>query len=89
LALSAALGLSLQLIVLWWLMRRDLGAFQPEGWWRDALKVILAAAAAVIVAGLLAGQLSVGPALLVLLASGTLGGLVYLLILRVLEECAW
>jgi putative peptidoglycan lipid II flippase len=86
LALSAAIGLSLQLVVLGWLVRRYLGTFLTKGWWREAAKVVLATAVAITVAGLLARQLSTTAALVTLLVSGTLGGLVYWTSLRFLEK---
>ena len=42
LALSAALGLSVQLGVLAWLVRRRLGAYLTRDWWRSARHGILA-----------------------------------------------
>jgi peptidoglycan biosynthesis protein MviN/MurJ (putative lipid II flippase) len=85
LAMSAALGLFVQLLVLGWLVRRRLAGLLSEGWWRKELKVAAAAALAIAAAGLLVQQLSTVPALVVLLAGGAVGGTVYLLGLRLLE----
>ncbi len=86
LALSAALGLSLQLVVLAWLVRCRLGAYLTRDWWRSAAHGTLAAVPALVVAGFLVRYLSAGPALLALLAAGMLGALIYLLLLRRLEK---
>lgn len=86
LALSAAVGLSLQLVVLGWLVRRRLGTYLTPDWWRKATKVLLATIPALFVAGLLVNQLPATPVLLALLASGALGGLIYLSLLRLLEK---
>jgi putative peptidoglycan lipid II flippase len=86
LALSAALGLSVQLGVLAWLVRRRLGAYLTRDWWRSARHGIVATIPALIVAGLLVHLLSAGPALLALLSAGTLGALIYLLLFRLLEK---
>lgn len=86
LALSAALGLSLQLVVLAWLVRRRLGVYLTKEWWKSALHGTLATVLAFVVAGLLVRQLSAGSALLALLVSGSLAALIYLLLLTLLEK---
>jgi putative peptidoglycan lipid II flippase len=85
LALSAALGLSVQVGVLGWLVRRWLGTYLMRTWWRDAARVALATAVAAVAAGLLIAQLSTAPPVVTLLAGGTLGGLAYLAVLAVSE----
>jgi peptidoglycan biosynthesis protein MviN/MurJ (putative lipid II flippase) len=86
LALSAAVGLSLQVVVLGQLVRRRLGPYLSKKWWRDAGLVVLATAAALTVVRVMAGQVSTLPALGALAISGTLGGLTYLLILQILRR---
>jgi putative peptidoglycan lipid II flippase len=86
LALSAALGLTIQLVTLGLVVRRDLGYFLTEEEWRSAAKVVLATAFAIVVARLLASQSSAAPALVILVTSGALGTLVYLLAIRFLEK---
>jgi putative peptidoglycan lipid II flippase len=85
LALSAALGLTIQLVTLGLLVRRDLGYLLTGKGRRSAAKVVLATTFALAVAGLLATQLSAVPALVILLTSGTSGALVYLAAIRFLE----
>jgi putative peptidoglycan lipid II flippase len=86
LAISAALGLSVQLVVLVWLVHRRLGAYLTKDWWRSAFHGAVATIPALIVAGFLVHQLSAAPALLALLIASTLGALIYLLLLRLLEK---
>ena len=86
LAISAALGLSAQLVVLSWLVRRRLGAYLTKGWWRSAFHGAVATIPALTATGFLVHQLSVGPALLALLIAGSLGALIYLLLLMLLEK---
>jgi peptidoglycan biosynthesis protein MviN/MurJ (putative lipid II flippase) len=86
LALSAALGLSIQLVVLAWLVRRHLGAYLNRDWWQSALYGILATIPALIAAGFLVRQLSARPALVALLIAGTTGALAYLVALWLLER---
>jgi putative peptidoglycan lipid II flippase len=85
LALSAAVGLVVQLLVLGRLVRGDVGAYLTKEWWQDAAKTLVATAAALVVAGLLASQLSAAPAIVVLLASASLGTLCYLVAMRLME----
>ncbi|MGD8473261.1 MAG: lipid II flippase MurJ [Anaerolineae bacterium] len=86
LALSAALGLTVQFIVLGLLVRRDLAYLFTGDRWRSAAKVVLATALAFVVAGSLANQFSAVPALVILLISGASGALVYLVAIRFLEK---
>ena len=85
LALSAALGLTIQLITLGLLVRRDLGYFLTGEWWRSAAKVVLATTFALAVAGLLASQFSAASALVILLTGSTSGTLVYFVAFWFLE----
>jgi putative peptidoglycan lipid II flippase len=84
LALSAALGLSVQAGVLGWLVWRWLGIYLTRTWWLDAARIALAAAAATAAAGLLVAQLPTAAAT-TLLAGGMLGGLAYLVALGILN----
>jgi putative peptidoglycan lipid II flippase len=86
LALSAALGLTLQAVVLGLLVRRRLGTYLTRKWWQDALKVVLSTAGALVVAGIVVSQLAAWPALVAVVACGVLGGLAYLSILWLLEK---
>ncbi len=86
LALSAALGLTIQLITLVLLVRRDLGSFLTGAWWRSAAKVVLATSFALAVAWLLASQFSATPALVILLICGISGALAYLVAIWILEK---
>ena len=86
LALSAAIGLSVQVLVLGLLVRRDLGGFLTGTWWRGALRVFLATVLAAFVVSLVSSQLVAGPALLRLLIAGSLGGAVYLTSLWLMER---
>jgi putative peptidoglycan lipid II flippase len=82
LALSAALGLSLQALVLGRLVRRWLGPYLPRSWWRDAARAAVATAVATAAASLLVAWLSGPSAIVILLVGGIAGGLAYLLTLR-------
>ena len=86
LALSAALGLAIQLIVLGLLVRRELGYLLTGDEWQSAAKVALASALALVVAGLVASPFVVASPLVILLAGGTSGGLVYLVAIWFLEK---
>jgi putative peptidoglycan lipid II flippase len=86
LALSAALGLSVQLAVLAWLVRRQLGAYLTRDWWQSALYGVLATVPALVAAGFLVRQLSAGPALVALLVASTVGALIYLGTLRLIVK---
>jgi len=86
LALSAALGLSLQALVLGWLVRRRLGTYLTGAWWCDAACVALAAAVGALATYLLTAQLFAVPALMTLVVSGILGGIAYLMTLWFLKH---
>lgn len=85
LAVSAAVGLTVQLLVLAQFIRRDVGAYLNKKWWRDAAKVVLATVVALVVAGLLASQLSAAPAFVVLAVGGGSGLFSYLIVTRLME----
>jgi putative peptidoglycan lipid II flippase len=78
LALSAAIGLAVQAVVLGRLVRRWLGSCLTSRWWCDAAIVALATAAAAGAVYVLSAWLSTAPVLATLLFTGMLGGLVYL-----------
>ena len=86
LALSAAMGLTIQALLLAFLVRRRMGSWLSASWWREMAMIVLSTAAALAVAGLLAGQLRASPPLVVLAVCGGAGALVYLLTLRILEK---
>jgi putative peptidoglycan lipid II flippase len=86
LALSAAVGLSIQALVLGLWVRRHLGGYLTRGWWRSAIRVVLATALALLAAGVMAQGLSALPPLAVLLASGSLGSLIYLMVWKLLRK---
>jgi uncharacterized membrane protein (UPF0136 family) len=71
-------------LALW--VRRHLGAYLSREWWRNAIQVVLATAPALIAAGVMAYWLSQSPPLVVLLASGSLGSLIYLILWKLLEK---
>jgi putative peptidoglycan lipid II flippase len=89
LALSAAIGLSMQLLVLLWLTRRRLGDYLTSAWWWRAFRVVAATGCALVVAGLLHGRWSTASALVNLLASSVAGGLTYLLTFLLLDRRKW
>jgi putative peptidoglycan lipid II flippase len=84
-ALSAALGLTVQVLVLGWLVRRHLGEFLTASWWRDAMRVSLAAALASGVFVLTTVRLPRALPMVTLLVGGASGALVYLATLRLLR----
>ena len=86
LALSAAMGLTIQALLLAFLVRRRIGSWLPASWWREMAMIVLSTAGALAVAGLLAGQLRASPPLVVLAVCGGSGALAYLLTLRILEK---
>jgi putative peptidoglycan lipid II flippase len=86
LALSAAVGLAVQAVVLGRLVQRRLGGYLTGAWWRGALRVALAVVTAAGAVYVLSAWLSAAPAPVTLLAAGLLGGLVYLAVLRVLPS---
>jgi len=89
LALSAALGLTVQLLLLGQVVRRQLGPFLAAGWWRQMFRALLAAALAVLVTGLVVSHFRAWPALSVILAGAAVGGLTYLGVLRLQEKRLW
>jgi putative peptidoglycan lipid II flippase len=82
LALSAALGLLIQVLVLAGLAWHYLGAYLRGTWWREAAYTALATIVAAFVMCLAATRLSAAPAVISLLAGGASGMLVYLIALR-------
>jgi putative peptidoglycan lipid II flippase len=86
LALSAALGLVAQLLVLAWLARRRLGQLFDGGWWARALALAGAAAVAMSVASLVSWLSNDAPTWINLMISGFAGGTVYLGLWWLLEK---
>jgi putative peptidoglycan lipid II flippase len=84
LALSAAIGLTLQVGALGWWSRRRIGRYLTSEWWSDAGRVALATGIAASVIGLIIYQLEAAPSLLILGASGLVGGMTYWLLLQAL-----
>ena len=84
LALSAAVGLTVQAIVLGWWTRRQIGTFLAPSWWSDGGRIALATAAAAGAVALTSHRLQSTPPILVLSAAGISGGLAYLVVLYVL-----
>lgn len=78
LALSAALGLGVQLLVLGLLVRRHLGSYLTAAWWRNALAIGVATAISLLVMAVVHNRLMGTSPWLDLLVSGLAGGLVYL-----------
>jgi putative peptidoglycan lipid II flippase len=86
LALSAAIGLSTQVLVLGLLVRRDLGRFLTGAWWRGALRVLLVTTLAALVLSLTSSQLAGESALVRLLVPGILSGVIYVVLLWIMER---
>jgi putative peptidoglycan lipid II flippase len=84
LALSAAIGLTLQAGALGWWSRRRIGRYLTGEWWGDAGRVVLATGIAASMIGFTIYQLTAAPSLLILGASGLVGGLTYWLLLQAL-----
>lgn len=80
-AISAMVGLTLQVLVLGWLAQRRLGTGFIYHWWREARVVIIASILASLGIVLASKQFLSAPALVNLLVSGMLGGFIYLLII--------
>lgn len=84
LALSAAIGLTLQAGILGWWATRQVGTFLTRAWWRDVGRIALATTVTAGVIGFAIYQLESTTPILVLSAAGVSGGLVYLIALHVL-----
>jgi putative peptidoglycan lipid II flippase len=83
-ALSAAIGLTLQAGILGWWAWRQIGAYLTSSWLGDAGRIALATAVAAGATSLAISQLETAPPLLILSIGGLSGGLVYLIVLRAL-----
>jgi putative peptidoglycan lipid II flippase len=81
LAISAVVGLSVQLLVLSWLAWRSLGKFSEIRWGRDFAWPLLACTAASIVVGLLAARQPLAAPIVLLMISGAAGSMVYVSVL--------
>lgn len=80
-AISAMVGLTLQVIVLGWLIQRKLGYTFLNKWWQNAWLVIVASVLASIGIVIISRQFPSSPAIIALTISGFAGGLIYLLII--------
>jgi putative peptidoglycan lipid II flippase len=80
-AISAMVGLTLQVILLGWLAQRRLGTIIVYQWWRDARMVIIASLFTSIGIFISSRLFLPAPAMVNLLVSGILGGFIYLLII--------
>jgi peptidoglycan biosynthesis protein MviN/MurJ (putative lipid II flippase) len=83
-AVSAALGLTLQMMLLGRLVRGRLGVFLTRVFWRASVRAILAVGAAAAVASAILTGLSSASALQQVVAAGTSGTLVYAVVLGLL-----
>jgi putative peptidoglycan lipid II flippase len=81
LAISAVVGLSVQLVVLSWLALRSLGKFSEIRWGQDFARPLLACLAASLVVSLIAVSQSLVTPLILLMISGVAGGIIYLVVL--------
>jgi putative peptidoglycan lipid II flippase len=77
LALSAALGLVIQLVVLGWLTWRSLGAYWTPAWWRDLVWITSATALLAAVVLVATQHWHTVKPMALLLISSLLGGLTY------------
>lgn len=87
LALSAAIGLLLQAGVLAWWAWRQIGPYLTRTWWSDAGRIVLATAVSAGAAEIGIHQLESAPPIVLVSISGLLGGLIYLLVLKLLGLC--
>jgi putative peptidoglycan lipid II flippase len=85
LALSAAVGLSVQTLVLGLVVRRYLENRCPGVRWRHVARITLATAVAMVTMSVLAMQLSAASPSAVLLACGTVGSITYVIVLLILD----
>jgi putative peptidoglycan lipid II flippase len=94
LAVSAFIGLSVQLVVLGWLVRRQLGTYLTTAWWRDVWRVAFATAVAAFIAIWLViqplGKFHTPPTsaltAVTLFAGGTVIAITYLVVLWLLQR---
>lgn len=82
LAISAAIGLTLQAALLGWWTWRQVGTYLTHKWWSDLGRIALSTTVAAGVIGLAGHQLRIAPPILIVGTAGTLGGLAYLIALQ-------
>ncbi len=80
LAISAMVGLTIQLGVLGWLAYRRLGIKFVFQWWQDARLVIIASIIASLTMVFITWQLWSSPAIVTILVSGMIGCIIYFLV---------
>ena len=80
-AISAMVGLTLQVLLLGWLIQRRLGYAFLNKWWQNAWLVIVASFFASLGIIVISRQFLSAPALITLTISGLAGGFIYLLII--------
>lgn len=83
LAISAAVGLSVQLLILSWLTWRSLGEFSDIRWGWDFARPLLACSAASIVVSLITAWQPLVTPLVLLIISGAVGSMIYVSVLLV------
>lgn len=81
LALSAAIGLGLQLMILGWVVQQQLELYLTTIWWRQAFRVLLAAAITIVTMVILAQRFADMPPLSLIIQVGLPGALLYLALL--------
>lgn len=86
LAMSAALGFSIQFLVLGWLVHRRLRSCPSATWWHRAIDATVSTGCAVIVAAVLYARVSTAPALVQLAVCGVAGVPTYILALWLLDR---
>jgi putative peptidoglycan lipid II flippase len=81
LALSAALGLTLQTLILGWLIYHRIGTFWTAAWWQEIRRIMVATISAAFVTSVLVYSWT-SPPILQILIVGIIGGFVYLVVLQ-------
>jgi putative peptidoglycan lipid II flippase len=84
LALSAALGLASQVLILGWLVYRRLGAFWNSDWQRSIRQIVYASVAAACTAILLKNYWNIQP-IFQILSVGIVSGCIYLMMVKLLR----
>ncbi|MBN1658856.1 MAG: polysaccharide biosynthesis C-terminal domain-containing protein [Anaerolineae bacterium] len=86
LALSAALGLSVQALTLGQIVRHQIGSYLTTGWWRGAVRVALGTSLFMVPVALLLDQMPALSPVMRLLPGGVAGGVVCLVSMRLWKE---
>jgi putative peptidoglycan lipid II flippase len=81
LALSAALGLTLQTLILGWLIYHRIGTFWTDAWWREIRRIMVATISATFVTSVLVFSWTFTPILQILII-GIIGGFTFLAVLQ-------